>query len=59
MPSASLSATSVGMSRIALVTGATVISPYLGVGELIGVGLGVIAADYLYRTFYRPKFSLW
>ena len=45
---------------LGIVGGATVISPTLGVGELIGVGLGVIAAEYLYRTFYeKRRFIFW
>jgi len=46
---------------LGIVGGATVISPALGVGEVIGVGLGVLGAEYLYRTYFerRGLFNLW
>lgn len=42
-----------------LVGGALYIGPQLGLSELLGVALGVIASEWLYRAVYKPRFSFW
>ncbi len=36
-----------------ILSGLLVVSPGLEIGELFGVVLGVIGAEYLYQTFYK------
>jgi ammonia channel protein AmtB len=44
-----------------IVVGAVVISPALGVNELLGVVVGVVASEFLYRTTYlaSERSSYW
>jgi hypothetical protein len=37
-----------------VIGGAALISPYLGIGELIGVAIGVIASEFTYRSGLWP-----
>jgi len=44
---------------IGVVAGAAVIGPYLGIGELIGVGIGVIGSELVYRSTLWPFHKSW
>lgn len=44
---------------VGVVAGAAFLAPSLGMSELLGVAIGVIAAEYVYRTFFGPPRSWW
>lgn len=44
---------------LGIVSGATLIAPTLGMSELVGVALGAIAAEYIYRTYIDDSRPWW